>query len=148
METGCHRCLAAGGPCSHKNGLCLPKVVNDKLGECEASTCEMCATGEEKQQSLFSWIPLSIWRRLTKQNSHSRSYTFHTLSTQLDSSGGRSSFHAASAKGQSHVTAGHNPLHARGFVKIRAETSFTPFVTASVPDFDLVTALCCLKTHV
>lgn len=87
-----------------KNRLCLPKVVNDKPGECEAPMCEMCATGEEKRQSLSSWIPPPIWRRLTKQNSHSRSHTFHTLSTQLDSSGGRGSFHAASAKGQSHVT--------------------------------------------
>lgn len=59
--------------------------------------CEICATGDEKQQSLSSLIPLSISRRLTKQNTHSQSCTFHTFSTQPASSGGP-------AKGQSHVT--------------------------------------------
>lgn len=88
METSCH-CLLAQLPATltKTQTLVCKKVLIDKLGGMwGADVREICATGDETQQS--SLIPLSIWRRLPKQNAHSQSYTFPTFSTHSTSSVG------------------------------------------------------------
>lgn len=145
METGCHRRLAAGGPHSHKNGLSAEGSEWQTGGMWGADVWDVCYWGREATKPFF--LDTSVYLEEVDQTEQPFMlvhipHIVHTAGLL------RWPWQPPCCKCKGSKSCDRPLVVIRFTHEDSLKLEQLDIVAATVPDFDIVTALCWLKTHV